>query len=175
MVRQSDRLLININSNGTDGFVIALQKKNPPIWPFAGISTSLRKTSMFTIQICGAVPSWLRRANARPFKNYAKSACATRCGSIRRKANSSVGGTIKCARSKKIAACALTQFWRAKSWQQNALRPGLIARCARVKSLPITRRCGRSLEIKKTPNAQRRTQSSELDVERWALKVGIDA
>src|SRR5207244_4966872 len=107
MVRQSDRLLININSNGTDGFVIALQKKNPPIWPCAGISTSLRKTSMFTIQICGAVPSWLRRANARPFKNYAKSDCATHCESIHRKTKSSVVGNIICEHLKQIYACSL--------------------------------------------------------------------
>jgi exodeoxyribonuclease III len=60
------------------------------------------------------------------------------------KASYLAGGTIRCARSKKIAACALMQFWRMKSWQKNASHRGLIAKCAKAKNLPITRRYGRS-------------------------------
>ena len=54
-------------------------------------------------------------------------------------------GLSDAARFQKIAACASTQFWRAKSWQQNALRPGLIAKCAKATNLPITRQFGQSL------------------------------
>src|SRR4030095_14757840 len=36
-------------------------------------------------------------------------------------------------------------FWRADHWRKNASRPGSIAKCALEKTLPITRRSGRSL------------------------------
>ena len=100
---------------------------------------------MCTMRGCGAEPLCVRTANAPRSKNYAKSACATHCESITRKANFSVGGTIKCAHLKKIVGCASTQFWRAKDWRQNVLRPGLIAKCARAKNHPTTRRCGPTL------------------------------
>src|SRR4029077_19955507 len=85
------------------------------------------------------------KANAARSENYAILAYETRCESITRKTNCSPGGIIRCARLKKIAACASTQFWRATSWRKNALLRGLIAKCAKAKILPIMRQYGRNL------------------------------
>src|SRR5205823_12701178 len=97
-------------------------------------------------QNSGAEPSWLLMANARRFENYAGLAYTTRFESITRKAGCSVGGIIKCAASKKIAACGSTPFWLAKVWQTSALRRGSIAKCEAEKTLPITRLSGRSFK-----------------------------
>src|SRR6266550_9625015 len=96
MVRQSARRLMNTNFFGIAGSVIASQEKNPVISSCAAISTSPRKTPMFTIQTSGMGPSWLRRANALRLENYAKSGYAIRFESITRKANFTVGGIIRC-------------------------------------------------------------------------------
>src|SRR5438132_9556921 len=175
MVRQSARRLMNTNFFGIAGSVIASRKKNPVISSCAAISTSLRKTPMFTIQTSGMGPSWLRRANALRLENYAKSGCAIRFESITRKANFTAGGIIRCAHLKKIAAFASTRFWPAIHRRKDAAQPESILKCAKARNRPITRRYGRSLHLRKgrTPNSEHRTPNSdsELDVERWALDV----
>jgi len=81
----------------------------------AAISMSHRKISTFTMPTCGVAPSCVPIKNALRFRNCVKSAYGTRCGCIIRKVNSSVGGIIRCARLKEIAACASTRFWPPKS------------------------------------------------------------
>ncbi len=100
---------------------------------------------MFTMQICGVGPSWRRMVNALHSGNYAKSVFTIHCEFITKKANCSAGGIIKCARLKKIAASASTQFSQPMSSRKNALLRGLIVKCAKARNRPITRRYGRSL------------------------------
>src|SRR5207247_443334 len=83
-------------------------------------------------------------ANAWRFENYATLAYRTRFESITTKPNFIAGGIIRCARLKKIAAYASTQFWRARQWRRSAAHPESISRCARARNHPITRQCGRS-------------------------------
>src|SRR5439155_1617532 len=64
---------------------------------------SRRKISMFTIPLCGTVRSCVQRMNGGLSASFMNSACATRSGCTTRKAAFSVGGTIKCARLKKVA------------------------------------------------------------------------
>src|SRR5262249_27178501 len=131
------------------------------------------KTPMFTIQIFGAGPSWLRKANALRFDNFAKSGCAIRFESITRKANFTAGGIIKGAHLKKIAAFASTRFWPAIHWRKDAAQPESILKCAKARNLPITRRYGRSFGIKKTPNAQHPTLNAQrIRFLNWTLSVG---
>src|SRR5438477_4306429 len=94
---------------------IASQKKNPTMLWCAAISMSHRKISTFTMPTCGVAPSCVPVKNALRFRNCVKSAYGTRCGCIIRKVNFSVGGIIRCARLKEIAACASTRFWPPKS------------------------------------------------------------
>src|SRR5438094_2824085 len=152
--KQSARRRTSTNCIGTSAFAIVLRKKNPVIWSSAGTSTSLRKTLMSMIRSSGAEPSWLRRANARRFENYATLAYRTRFESITKKANFIAGGIIRCAHSKKIAAYASTQFWRARQWRRSAADQESTLKCAKARNHPITRQCGRNCKIKKTPNDQ---------------------
>src|SRR5206468_10835914 len=142
--KQSGRRRTSTNCIGTSAFAIVLQKKNPMIWSYAGTSTSLRKTLMSMIRTSGAEPLWRRRANARRFENYATLAYRTRFESITRKANFIAGGIIRCAHSKKIAAYASTQFWRARQWRRSAADQESILKCAKARNHLITRQCGRS-------------------------------
>src|SRR5436190_6398415 len=168
--KPSRRRRTTTNCIGTSVFALVLRKKNPVIWSYAGTSTSLRKTLMSMIRTSGAEPSWRRRANARHFENYATLAYRTHFESITRKVNFIPGGIIRCARLKKIAAYASTQFWRARQWRRSAAEQESILKCAKARNHPITRQCGRNFRIKKTPNDQLRF--SELNDGHWALNVG---
>ena len=59
----------------------------------------------------------------------------------------SAGGIIGCSRFRRIADCVLMESWRAKCWRSVAPRPELIARCAKARIHPITRRSGRNLIV----------------------------
>src|SRR6266498_3002857 len=67
--------------------VIAARKKSLATLWCAVTSTSRRKISTFTMQICGVAPSCVPMASAPCFSNYVKSACGTHCEFITRKAN----------------------------------------------------------------------------------------
>src|SRR6266567_4410601 len=147
MGRRLVRQRISTNCIGIGGFVIAFREKNRAMWSCAAISTWRRRISMFTMQICGVGRSWRRMVNALHFGKYANTASAIHYGFITKKASYSVGGIIKCARLKKSATSASTQFWQAMSSRKNALLRGLIAKCAKARNRPITHRYGRSFEL----------------------------
>src|SRR5438876_2497097 len=130
MAKPSARRRMNTNYSGTAGCETAWRKKNLTTCSCAAILMSRRRTWTFTMQISGAGQLWLRRVNERPFDNCAALAYTTHSESIIRKANSSPGGTIKCADLKEIAACALMPYWQAKVWLKTVLHPASIAKCA---------------------------------------------
>src|SRR5438105_1011162 len=105
---------------------------------------SRRKIVMCTILRFGAAPLCVRRKNAPLFARSNKSVCAIPFASVMPKVVFLVGGIIGCWRFKKIADSASTRFLPANHWPNVAPPPGSIAKCARAKILPITRRSGQS-------------------------------
>ena len=93
----------------------------------------------------------------------------------------SAGGIIACSRFRRIADCASMRFSRANRSRSIARMPESIARCARERNRPITRRSGRSLSVVgETFNGHlrrglrlqdRRFSSWTLNVGRWTLDV----
>ena len=146
------------------------RKKNPVIWSYAGISTSLRKTLMSMIRTSGAEPSWRRRANARRFENYADLGLQDTLRIHHKEGELYTWWDYQMRAFAKIAAYASTQFWRARQWRRSAAEQESILKCAKARNHPITRQCGRNFRIKKTPDDQLRF--SELNDGRWALNVG---
>src|SRR5882724_6842837 len=106
MDKPSVRLLMNINCSGTRDCEIVCYKKKLPSWPFAVISMSRRKMSMFMIQNCGAELSCALMANGQRFANYAKAVSGTRSDCITKKAAFLVGGITECFHFQKIAVYA---------------------------------------------------------------------
>src|SRR6266480_5961126 len=106
---------------------------------------SRRRTSMFTIQICGGERLCVQTANGQRFANYATAVSGTHCDYITKKAGFSVGGIIGCFHFRKIADYVSTQFWRVKRSRRNARQRGSIGKCVKGKNLRIMPRSGRSL------------------------------
>src|SRR4029077_17315825 len=111
---------------------------------YAEISMSRRKIVMCMIPAFGAAPLCVLRKNAPLLARSNKSVCAIPFASIMPKAVFLVGGIIGCWRFKKIADSASTRFLPANHWPNVAPPPGSIAKCAKAKILPITRRSGQS-------------------------------
>ncbi len=108
------------------------------------VSMSRRKMSMFTIQSFGAAQSCAPMASGWRFSNSVKSVFGTRCDCTRRNPAFLPGGIIGCFLFRKIAGCGSMLSWRAKDSPKDVRPRESIARCAKVKILPITRRFGQN-------------------------------
>ena len=104
---------------------IASRKKRLAISSCAAISTSRRRMSMFTIQIFGAARSCVRTANVPRFRTLRnRLARHTAIASQGRRTFQLVG--LSNARvSRKIAACASTRFWPAKTLAKKCTAAGI--------------------------------------------------
>src|SRR5205823_14038986 len=86
---------------------------------------------------------------------YAPLVLSTRSACIIRKQAFSVGGITGCFRFRRTAACASMRSLQAKRSLRFALTRALSAKCEKAKSLPITLRCGQTLNCRRIERSAR--------------------